>query len=118
MLLLASCHTKTALDIESCMQSSVASAAAPILGVVSSKLLGGATQSQIDADLQALATQAGVAAVICAIDRVVRDLGGGDSPAASPRTSATTPLVAARAIQMGRAARAHLLAKSTAPERR
>jgi hypothetical protein len=66
---------KTALDVGSCAVDAVANAAAPILGQVSGIILSPQSDAQAQAQIEALAISAGAAAVLCAIDRVIADLG-------------------------------------------
>lgn len=107
-LLVLSCHSKTVLDIESCLNSVAAQAAVPILGEVAEALLGATTEAQASSLVLGLGVKYGVAAVTCALDTVVRDLGG-DKTAPRTITQSVTPTAAQRAVFYGRKARVELV---------
>jgi hypothetical protein len=125
-----SCNSKTALDVESCLTAAAANAAAPLLGDISADLLApDTTPDQVKQQLLGLATTNGVAAVMCALDTVLRDLGG-NAPGKGPitgklvarRTGAKPPgddlglQTVQRALDRGRQAREALLAQAQVPK--
>jgi hypothetical protein len=77
--------------------ASVANAAAPILGDVAGVLLGQQTDQEAKDAVLGIVAARGVAAVLCAIDRVVADLGG---PTIIPQVG-TQPSLTARGVMRG-----------------
>ena len=80
------CHSRTALDIESCAGAAVAKVAADMLGQAMSAMVDAGGQEQADRAAAALAARYGIPAVLCALDVVARDLGG-----AAARVHMATP---------------------------
>jgi len=121
---LSACQTKTALDITSCIEKGIADAAAPLLGEVSSILLGSTTADQAQESVLSIGIKYGAPVVLCALDTVIRDLGGSSSSGkatARPSTARPThamPDVATKAIGYGVQARASLLLSLSTPAKK
>lgn len=89
---------RTALDVASCAVKGVADAAAPVLGQVAAITIGGQEEEAAISSLKTLGVQHGIAAILCALDRLIMDLGP-----PPPRTA--FPSAAGRAAARARALR-------------
>jgi len=115
-LVIASCHTKTVLDLESCAEKAVAQAAEGLLGTVAAGLLNGSDPEAVKQGLldtaKAQGLPAGIGGIICAIDTVVNALGGSKQlPATATKAfhGQLSDVQIRRAIALGNQVRASLL---------
>lgn len=100
---------RTALDVASCAEASVARAASPIIGDVAGWILGSSTETQATDALKTIGVTAGASALLCALDRIIADLGG--PPKATPGHAAASQ----SAERVNRAIRLRQAAVSGAP---
>lgn len=101
---------RTALDVSSCAVREVADHAAPVMGEVAAIVLGNEPTETATAALKAIGVTAGLDAVLCALDRLIADLGGAALKGAVPSAAVSfgPPSEAARAAVRARALRASL----------
>ena len=111
------CHTRTALDVQSCFESSVANAAGPILGSVAGVVLSSSSADDAKTQMLGIATASGTAAALCALDTILHSLGHEpNTPAALPnnkmaRTATPVHNATQIAIARGHELRIFLFAK-------